>query len=194
MCIVSRRNNYIFFHIPKCGGTSISEILPNKEKVRLIEHTHVTYKSTKSAFSENNEIEFFNKCNKFSIVRNPFDRVASLYKYIKEHTDHHLHNRILNHDFTQFCYFLKNIGDENITSCYEHLLDINGHIDGSIKIFKLEEINDNIKEISDIVGQKIEKIPHVNKSTFKCLLTDESDFLIRDIFNDDLSFFYNDMR
>ena len=24
MCIVSRSNNYIFFHIPKCGGTSIS--------------------------------------------------------------------------------------------------------------------------------------------------------------------------
>jgi hypothetical protein len=71
MCIVSRSNNYIFFHIPKCGGTSISEILPNKERVRLIEHTHLTYVDTKFVFEENNEFNFFNNCKKFAILRNP---------------------------------------------------------------------------------------------------------------------------
>ena len=193
MCIVSRSNNYIFFHIPKCGGTSISEILPNKEKVTLIQHTHLDYISTKFAFEKNNELNFFNNSKKFAIVRNPFDRVISLYCYIKQHTDHHLHNRLINHDFTQFCYFLRNVGDDSITSCYEHLCDDNGFIDDSMKIYKLEEINNNIEEISDIIGEKINEIPHINKSDFFYKTTIESDLLIKDIFIKDLNIFYEEL-
>ena len=193
MCIVSRSNNYIFFHIPKCGGTSISEILPNKEKVKLIQHTHLDYISTKFAFEKNNELNFFNNSKKFAIVRNPFDRVISLYCYIKQHTDHHLHNRLINHDFIQFCYFLRNVGDDSITSCYQHLCDDNGFIDDSMKIFKLEEINNNIEEISDIIGEKINEIPHINKSDFFYKTTIESDLLIRSIFLKDLKIFYKEL-
>ena len=193
MCIVSRLNNYIFFHIPKCGGTSISEILPNKEKVKLIQHTHLDYTSTKFTFEKNNELNFFNNSKKFAIVRNPFDRVISLYCYIKQHTDHHLHNRLINHDFTQFCYFLRNVGDDSITSCYEHLCDDNGFIDDSMKIYKLEEINNNIEEISDIIGEKINEIPHINKSDFFYKTTIESDLLIKDIFIKDLNIFYEEL-
>ena len=172
MCIVSRLNNYIFFHIPKCGGTSISEILPNKEKVKLIQHTHLDYISTKFAFEKNNELNFFNNSKKFAIVRNPFDRVISLYCYIKQHTDHHLHNRLINHDFIQFCYFLRNVGDDSITSCYQHLCDDNGFIDDSMKIYKLEEINN---------------------SDFFYKTTIESDLLIKDIFIKDLNIFYKEL-
>ena len=193
MCIVSRLNNYIFFHIPKCGGTSISEILPNKEKVTLIQHTHLDYISTKFAFEKNNELNFFNNSKKFAIVRNPFDRVISLYCYIKQHTDHHLHNRLINHDFTQFCYFLRNVGDDSITSCYQHLCDDNGFIDDSMKIFKLEEINNNIEEISDIIKHKIIEIPHINKSDFYYKKTIESDLLIKDIYIKDFEFFYEEL-
>jgi len=193
MCIVSRKSNYIFFHIPKCGGTSISEILPNKEKVRLIEHTHLDYVNTKLIFEENNELNFFNNCKKFAIVRNPYDRIVSLFKYIKNHTDHHLHNRLINHDFTQFCYFLKNIGDDSITSCYEHLSDDNCFIDDSIKIFKLEELYNHLQEISDIIGQKITDIPHINKSDFYYKKTIESSMLIKDIYIEDFEIFYNEL-
>jgi hypothetical protein len=193
MCIVSRSNNYIFFHIPKCGGTSISEILPNKERVRLIEHTHLTYVDTKFVFEENNEFNFFNNCKKFAIVRNPYDRVVSPFKYIKKHTDHHLHKRLINHDFTQFCYFLRNVGDDAVISCYEHLCDDKGFIDDSIKIFKLEEIYRHLEEISDIVGEKINEIPHINKSDFFYEKTNESDLLIKDIFIQDLNMFYEEL-
>lgn len=193
MCIVSRLNNYIFFHIPKCGGTSINEILPNKERVRLIEHTHLNYVNTKVAFEENNEMNFFNNCKKFAIVRNPYDRAVSLFRYIKQHKDHHLHNRLINHDFTQFCYFLKNVGDDKITTSHQHLCNDNGFIDDSIKIFKLEEINSHLEEISDIIEEKINKIPHINKSDFIYKKTSESDLLIKDIFFQDFKIFYNDL-
>lgn len=193
MCIVSRSNNYIFFHIPKCGGTSISEILPNKEKVRLIEHTHLNYVNTKFAFEENNEINFFNNSKKFAIVRNPFYRTISLFKYIKQHTDHHLHKRIINHNFTQFCYFLRNVGDVSITSCFHHICDENEKLNKDFRIFKLEELNENLEEISDIIGQKITHVPHINKSSYYYEKTEESDWLIKDVFLQDLDIFYKEL-
>ena len=104
-----------------------------------------------------------------------------------------MHNRLINHDFIQFCYFLRNVGDDSITSCYQHLCDDNGFIDDSMKIFKLEEINNNIEEISDIIGEKINEIPHINKSDFFYKTTIESDLLIKDIFIKDLNIFYKEL-
>jgi hypothetical protein len=193
MCIVSRKSNYIFFHIPKCGGTSFSEILPNKEKVRLIDHTHLNYRDTKKVFYENNELEWFMQSKKIAIVRNPFDRAVSLYKYIKKHTDHHLHLRLINHDFTQFCYWLKNIGDDSITTSFEHLKNNKELIDSEINIFKLETINDELERLSDLLGIKVNKIPYINKTNFDYNRTIESDLLIKDFFEKDFELFYKDL-
>ena len=193
MSIFSYTNNYLFFHIPKCGGTSIYQVLPNKEKVNLIDHTHYDYVNTKLAFEQNNQLDIFNKSKKFAIIRNPFDRTVSLYRYIKEHKDHPLHNRLLKHDFTQFCYFLRNVGDESITSCHEHLSDDNGFIDDSIKIFKLEEINNHLEEISNIIGSNVNEMPNVNKSSISYQKTEESDLLIKDVFIEDLEIFYEEL-
>lgn len=183
----------MFFHIPKCGGTSIYKVLPNKQKINLIEHTHYDYVNTKLVFEENNELDIFRKSKKFAIIRNPFDRTLSLYRYIKEHSDHPLHNRLLDYDFTQFCYFLKDIGDDSITSCHQHLSDDSGFIDDSIKIFKLEEIDNHLTEISNIIGSKINEIPHINKSSIFYEITNESDLLIRQIFSEDLEMFYDEL-
>ncbi len=193
MCIVSRLNSYIFFHIPKCGGTSLSQVLPNKDKVRLIEHTHLKYTDTKYTFEVNGEINDFDKFKKFAIIRNPFHRTVSLFKYIKQHKDHHLHQRIINHDFTQFCYFLRNVGDDSITSCFKHLCDENEQLNKDLRIFKLEELNDNLEEISDIIGQKITNIPHINKSIYYYEKTEYSDLLIKDIFKHDFNSFYKEL-
>jgi hypothetical protein len=193
MCIVSRKSNYIFFHIPKCGGTSFSEILPNKEKVRLIEHTHLNYRETKKVFYENNELEWFMQSNKIAIVRNPLDRAISLYKYIKKHTDHHLHQRLINHNFTQFCYWIKNIGDSSITTSFEHLSNDKGIIDSELNIFKLETINEELERLSDLVNYKVDKIPYINKTDFYFEKTIESDLLIKDIFKKDFELFYKDL-
>ena len=71
--------------------------------------------------------------------------------------------------------------------------DNNGFIDDSIKIFKLEEIKTHLEEISDIIGEKINQIPHINKSDFFYKKTNESDLLIKDIFIQDFDTFYEEL-
>lgn len=190
MCVLSFKNNYIFFHIPKCGGTSIYQILPNMEKVELITDTHQTYKKTKKVFEKIDKKHFFKKSEKFTIIRNPFDRTISLFRYINEHTDHYLHKTIKGYSFTEFCLYLKDNEDESITSCYEHLCDENGNLDSKMKVFKLEEINYHVKEISKIVKADFPQIPHVNKSAFPFEVTDESEEIIMELFKQDFEKFY----
>lgn len=191
MAIVSRKNEFIFFHIPKCGGTSLSNLILEKDIIKNIDNTHYTYADTKIVFEINGEKSFFEKAKKIAIIRNPFNRTESLYKYIMQHKNHYLHDKIINKSFTEFCYYLRNIGDEKIISCKQHLIDECGIIDNSIRIFKLEEINVHLEELSEILRCKIDMFPHENKSKFYFEKTVESTMLIKDIFSDDIDEFYN---
>lgn len=194
MCIVSYTKNFIFFHIPKCGGTSMSNLIGDLRSFQtLFTHTHFTYLETKKICEENGMLDWFNNARKFTIVRNPFNRMTSLYKYIQEQPTHYLNNRILNYDFTQFCYFVKNIGDEGIKTQFEHLENEFGEIDESIEIFKLEEINNNLSELSDIIGRIITEFPLTNSSNYFFQTSMESNLLIVDLYKKDLERFYSEI-
>lgn len=194
MCIVSYTNNFLFFHIPKCGGTSISNLISEfKSDEESLQHTHYTYQQAKKIFKDKGMLNWFNNSRKFSVVRNPHDRIASFYKYIKEQSTHYLHNKISNYNFTEFCNFLKVIGDDRINSCYDHLKDDNGIIDKTIEIFKLEEINIKRLELSKIIGGNIEQIPILNKSNHSYKMTKESHLLITEIYKKDLDYFYKQL-
>jgi len=191
MCIVSLKNNFIFYHIPKCGGTSISNLMGDiKSNIDGLNHTHLTYLESKKLFEKKNLVEWFNYSEKFAVVRNPNDRAISFFKYIKQHENHYLNKRLFRHNFTQFLYFLKNVGDSGITTCYEHLQNENSEINKEIKIFKLEHIDNHIEELSDILNKKIVEVPKINTSDFKYEITDESDLLVKMIFEKDFNEFY----
>ena len=64
----------IFVHIPKNAGTSIKTFFGNKE----FYHKHKAIKEIKN---ENPEI--YNSYRKFTVVRNPYDRMVSWYFYLK---------------------------------------------------------------------------------------------------------------
>jgi hypothetical protein len=193
MAIVSRNNNYVFFHIPYCVGTSVCDLLPNIDVVKNIDNNYFTYFETKFVFDVNSENDWFDKAKKFSIIRNPIERTISLYRYILDNTSHPLHSKFLSKDLTQFCYYLKNIGDTSIISCKQHLSNENGKVDDSIRIFKLEEINNHLEELSDIIGTKVDKFPHVNKSEHIYTYTEECELLIKDVFSDDFEKFYKEL-
>jgi len=66
----------IFIHIPKTGGTSISRIFPGNGR------SHATWWEYWRASPRK-----FGECFKFSVVRNPWDRVVSAYWFLQQWAD-----------------------------------------------------------------------------------------------------------
>ena len=95
--MISHKHKCIFIHIPKAAGTSIETVFLNDLKLdfedkhalilgkstnlylppRVVSHLTATEMLSQHYISE----ELFNSYYKFSIVRNPIDRLYSTYKY-----------------------------------------------------------------------------------------------------------------
>lgn len=76
--IVSREKRIAFIHVPKTGGVSISEALgaalSDAEEVGPIHST---------ATEARKEFRDFDRYKSFAFVRNPWERMVSLYAYLK---------------------------------------------------------------------------------------------------------------
>jgi hypothetical protein len=70
----NRALGLLFVHVPKCGGSSVEAQLG-------VEHGHRSAVYFRAA-----DPGFFARAWKFSIVRNPYDRLVSAFHYLKHHT------------------------------------------------------------------------------------------------------------
>ena len=76
-----RKNKFIFIHINKTGGTSITKLLVNAE--------NPPQKHTWAWWYKKYEPKAFNTYFKFSIIRNPWDKLLSQYFFrVKDNTQH----------------------------------------------------------------------------------------------------------
>lgn len=93
--MISHRYKCIFIHIPKCGGTSIEDVIwpgPRSEadlwkgqidetsnKYQTSGLQHLSAKNIRAEVGE----QIFSSYFKFAIVRNPWDKVISQFLYLK---------------------------------------------------------------------------------------------------------------
>jgi len=77
MTIISHKLKLIFIHIPKTAGTTIRTLLL-KNDPDVISDIHLPYIEIKEKYFKENNIDEYNI---FSIVRNSYDIVVSLYCY-----------------------------------------------------------------------------------------------------------------
>jgi hypothetical protein len=79
--MISHKHKFIFVHIPKTGGTSIESVFVPNAVEKDVSFKHSTAKEYQKKFNRE-----FSEYFKFSVIRNPWDLVASLYHWMW-HTD-----------------------------------------------------------------------------------------------------------
>lgn len=179
--VISDKHRYIFFHLPKNAGVSISSYLIAQEvKLRLkksINYLTPYIFGKKNNFYITKEKKFYNfnshiTCYnffalineksfknyfKFAVVRNPFDRAVSRYEYSKK-----IQTRFKNFSFEEFLIFdLKN--NLHTLKQYEFCTyDKNKLI--LDKIIKFENLNEEFNEVTNTLFKKNHNIKHLNKT------------------------------
>lgn len=174
--MISVCNRCLFLHVRKTGGISIKKALQKisckesdldnmwrkvenngNQKPRLFTH-HTTLKH----YNELLEESFFKSLFKFSIIRNPWERLISL--YFSPHRGDVSWNR------KEFILLIEN---ENILSnyiCLDNLdksiyFDRNAQLDRDINfLMRYEKIESDFEDIQKILGLQNIKLPFLNKS------------------------------
>lgn len=120
--MICRERNIIFVHIPKTGGSSIEDIIWGPDRRSRTEEqlwnarTHPGFNRYQSGspqhllathIREEVGYDLFNRCFRFSFIRNPWDRTVSQYVYMKKRPD--LRKRIGMGRFASFKEYLSRL-------------------------------------------------------------------------------------
>src|SRR5262249_51651527 len=150
------RNGVIFIHIPKCGGTSITSLLYGNSP------WHFSAQQVRNINRDK-----FETCYRFSIVRNPWARLYSIYRYAAIEDAQHLLSPLLfisrHRSFEEFVerglsdYFAQNF--HFIRPQTSFLM-----IDGALAmhaVLKLETVDKDFATIADRFPQFSRPIPRL---------------------------------
>jgi hypothetical protein len=203
--IVNDFYKFIFIHVPKCGGSSISECLKSlRGNNRRLPNRRTKHETLNEFLREaENRLLLFPKIRtqklpryfSFGFVRNPWDRAASLYTYLKEKRPRPEIDAI-----SSFSEFLKGFdqGTRWIAELHsmrpqkDFFSDSTGHPAANF-IGRFESLTDDFQAVQKRLGFSLE-LPHTNKSSnsvrdFRNDYTDEMAEIVARRFADDISLF-----
>ena len=167
-----KNKNVVFLHIPKTGGTSVEHLL----KQNYGEEGYGRHYSLRRFEIKNKEL---NKCLVFTIVRNPFERIASTFKH-----------------------FLITTGSEiegfKYSGVAAGLSGFSRYVQNIKKYFNKELSIESFKAIDDD-GKKVLDIQHIQKFDWWIKLNDDSlykdyKFLKFESLNSDWEIFKNNLN
>lgn len=168
--IANYKFNFLYIHIQKTAGTSIQHRLMKLPSSHIIYNSHTRIK----------DIEFtpeLANCFIFAFVRNPWDRLVSWYNMSIQKGPVNAFHKYTLENSKNFSEFL------NCTDIIDDYLDNTNHLiqykksiafnqidyisDKSGKIMadyigRFENLNEDFKIISDIIGIKNVTLPHLN--------------------------------
>lgn len=177
-------NDFIFIHINKTAGSSISRLL-NEER------HHLTALSVRDMVGE----EVWNNRFKFSIVRNPWDRAVSQYHYRKENNQQNIKTDGIGFkDWLIEAFEKKNPAYINVYSMFINQYDwISDYDDNLLVDFvgKFENLGDDIKYVKEKLGIDRE-LPVIRKSSrnhYSGYYDEESKMIIEKYFKKDIECF-----
>src|SRR3972149_205984 len=145
---------YIFIHISKCAGMSVSSMIPLG--IDYLKYEHLSKYRQHSKYLEY-ELTFNKKIKDFFIftfVRNPYDRLLSLYTYWRENKAINLDNICIDglniaeaswklSEFNEWVGFIGlNYGGRHLENQTEWLLNTKGNIESSVWIGRFEKFEE----------------------------------------------------
>lgn len=149
------KNKFIFIHINKTGGSSITKLLVNAENPPQKHNWAWWYKKYKPTE--------FNTYFKFSIIRNPWDKLLSQYFFrVKDNTQH---GYIESAKDMSFLDFLLNPFPAKHASQHSKLFE--GDVCLVDFIGRFENLQEDFNTICDKIGVPQQELPHVNKTKHK---------------------------
>jgi hypothetical protein len=209
--IISHKKKYIFFHLPKNAGVSISRALTNQENTlkvkRFFTYFQRFFLEKKDSFYLNlNPFEFFfynshipcykfysymknsnilNNYYKFAVVRNSWDRMVSRYFYSKK-----ISRRFQSFSFEEFIdYDLKN--NMHVLQQYEFCTYDKKNICLN-KIIRFENLEKDLDEVTLKLFNKTGLLIHANKSDrkkYRSYYNSKLKKKIHNAFEKDINFF-----
>jgi len=142
------RHKVIFIHIPKNAGTSIEEYFGN-ESVRIQPNKHADIHEIKRKFKNS-----YNNYRKFTIIRNPYDKMVSWYFYLKRNLGE-------KYKVIEFNEWIKDpLKFWHVDDPVSYLKPQHEWVDNTVEIIKFENLNN---ELNIFFTQEI-NLPITNKS------------------------------
>lgn len=179
--VISKKHKFIFIHIPKNAGTSIASSLTDliKENKHWAVSNSTKHQNLRDLIliKENSSIydkifkdSSFLDYYKFAIVRNPYDRMISLYNYLKKYEVRKEIHTVDN--FETFINLLKQ-NDSWVSKLHStklqlsYLLDSNDNIAVDY-IGRYEDLNNSIKEIEEklLIEIPLKRLNYSSKKSF----------------------------
>jgi len=181
-----KKKEFIFIHIPKTAGTSMTKIFGEAFQ------KHNSAKEVIETIGK----EEWNKAYKFTVVRNPWDKVLSQYKFrVKTNKTKMGTNKISFKDWVACTY-----GEPKDKYYYHNPTKYKTQIewlknDEDIidmdKILRFENLNNDFKSVAKIIGINSE-LPHINKTTvanYRDFYDEDTRQIIEDCFAEDIKVF-----
>lgn len=202
--MISQAHRCIFVHIPKCGGSSVEEILwpgPRRETdlwMGFVDRYHNKYQTgglqhlLARQIRDEVGLEVFASYFKFAFVRNPFDKMVSQYHYMRGREDlREFIGMKADDSFKTYLRLTRRRLHVQWEEQWKFLLDERGELMVDF-VARFERFEGDIRRALARIGVEATTIPHANRTErgrYPDYYDDESVALIASAYRRDLELF-----
>jgi len=204
--MINKTKKFVFIHVPKCGGTSVTKC---NHFNCWQGNAHLTLEDYHKALFNSNSYKYY------SIVRNPWSRILSVYTYWKRMDSSHKNYiwakaacRAVQDNNMSFKEFISKLLEPKIYFHKVNQPDVEMphlktqysflNVGGKFKmdfVGKIENLQNDFDFICDQIGISRQKLPHLNKSehvAYTDYYDDEAIEIIDHLYKNDIEHFnYN---
>ena len=177
-------NPFFFIHIPRTGGTAVRHTLQKY----TAEDAFSNHLSATEMIAQAGE-QLWKDRFTFSIVRNPYTRLVSLYRYIKGNSAHHLHKAANEHNtFVSFVQWIYSCEEPVFKTQKDFLCSMQGDILVDF-VCRFESIHADVRAICNKIGCPFDLPKGPALVDIAPFYDDATILLVQKMFHDDFEIF-----